>query len=70
MSDWRLIEKDGPEMDGRHVDLWSANKGRLTNCFYHNNTLTGKSWIWGFNIRINDATHWMPIPQPPTGDDK
>jgi len=67
MSDWRPI-KTAPN-DGTMVDLYVASrKERLTNyCLTANNKMTDWFYepVYGGRTCVRDATHWMPLPEPP-----
>ena len=67
---WRTM--DSAPRDGREVDLWAGGR-RWPVCHYHEG-----EWLhWNsFSVdeepcwqRLYNATHWMPLPTPPTGGD-
>lgn len=64
---WEPIET-APK-DGTKVDLWHPTKGRLENAFYQAQTYS-PDVPWGWSNpwwgRITGATHWMPLPLPPS----
>lgn len=57
--------KDVNEHDGsKHpVDLWSTTRGRVPNCQCLNSSWWDDSY---YTRRVTDATHYMPLPAPPT----
>jgi hypothetical protein len=63
VSEWQLIET-APK-DGRLVLVWGARRGRPTT-FCVRVVLFSTGYWWdgdGYDI---DATHWMPLPTPPS----
>lgn len=66
---WRPISS--APLDGTEVDLWCKPPdypcgGRATDCHYH----CGKWLKYGADpevgfIKIENATHWRPLPDPP-----
>lgn len=62
---WRKIES--VPKDGSLIDVW-CDAGRVTDCWFSDGAL------WTINRRGGDvyraevcnATHWMPVPPPPT----
>jgi hypothetical protein len=79
MSHWQEIET-APK-DGTHIDIW-ASGFRYTNAWWHEKGKSGleddappafaSGWYvpdergGSFPDNVDDPTHWMPIPDPPT----
>lgn len=61
---WRPIET--APYDGRMVDLYSPEYGRVTDCFF--NRPDGQWYRDGDIINEKVITHWMPLPAPPHTD--
>ena len=65
-SPWISVDDAMPEHDGQTseiVDIWSG-KHRFTDHFY---SLEDKTWYdEEYGTAMNDVTHWMPLPKPPT----
>lgn len=71
-EEWRPI--DTAPKDGTPVDLWcqptgiSTGPGRVTDCWF-----SGGNW-WQYDEHgddqcrsgVHNATHWMPLPPPPS----
>ncbi len=68
MSEWQPIET--APRDGRQIMVWVANGNITPHCFAPVSITSDSSW-WddstGDQIEpIKGATHWMPLPEPPT----
>lgn len=72
-ADGWISIKDRPPKQEECVDIWSKSCGRLANYKYVIN-YAGKVGNNFFDpvrsgiVCIRDATHWMPIPDPPATD--
>jgi hypothetical protein len=70
--DWQPIET-APK-DSERIDLW-AHGERYTDCYWMRptNSLGRMAWCrYSYDIpygpvynEVKDATHWMPLPEPP-----
>lgn len=70
MSEWKPIET-APKSP-RVIDIWSKRHGRLAN---YRRVKWGKDNVFYDPVQggvccIRDATHWMPLPEPPNKTDK
>jgi hypothetical protein len=74
MSEWQPIET-APK-DGTFVDLWFPENGshivsrRIASCRWKEDLPGGPAWFaqsggGGWNMG-RKATHWMPLPSPPS----
>lgn len=49
------------------IDMWSKARGRVADC----HGIGGNFWDNSYYTRsVSDATHWMPVPDPPVGGDR
>ena len=67
VTGWQDIET-APK-DGKKVDVWSEKHGRQVDARYNPDEYTfGIPWGWSspWIARITDATHWQPLPKPPS----
>ena len=77
MSEWLKINT-APK-DGRVVDLWHPEEGRIPNCawvtahipfggegtgWFRKHDEFGLSDVW-LDDEYEYPTHWMPLPEPP-----
>ena len=68
MSEWQPIET-APK-DGTEVFLWTEEKPNIVVAYW--DTYEGSGW-WRFSEsvlsdiagEVENATHWMPLPEPP-----
>ena len=58
--EWQPIETMPKD---EKFDVWSDEFGRITNCSNFNGSIWDSSYP--NSRRIYDATHWMPLPEPP-----
>jgi hypothetical protein len=64
MSEWKPIES-APRASGGMVDIM-CNERRYAGCHYdHICDEYRHITACGVLIRLRNATHWMPLPQPP-----
>lgn len=74
---WRPIS-EAPR-DGRVVDVWSGRR-RVTDAAWTEDETIGKvcwcKYEWNIDVHgdcwgiiLPQPTHWMPLPEPPGGDD-
>lgn len=69
MSEWKPIET--APITSEPVDIYSPSKGRAANMYRVD---LGKGNVFYDPVDcgiccIRDATHWMPIPNPPVKSD-
>ena len=74
MAEWIRIEDGLPE-DGEIVDIYHDSHGRLCNYEYvkaYNGDKSNNFFdpVEGGICCVRDATHWMPLPQSPKGENK
>jgi hypothetical protein len=68
MKNWKPI-KTAPKND-TPIDLWHPEYGRLPNYYRVEKSRTNVFYSpveSGFSV-VREATHWMPIPLPPSAD--
>lgn len=66
MSDWISVDDRLPDM-GQPVIEWGAHEYPTTA--YRVNTHNGFRWrTYSDGEVIAGVTHWMPLPEPPSGD--
>lgn len=71
-SAWQPIET-APK-DGTRIDVWSGHRQAdvcwLDCVWEYRNSKPFQGWFWtnddGEPILVEDVTHWMPLPAPPT----
>jgi hypothetical protein len=53
--------------DSTIIDIWTPSEGRLTNYRREERSPTNIFYepVYSGVCAVRDATHWMPIPQPP-----
>ena len=60
--EWTSVEDRLPPEDNDDcVDVYSKSMGRLIDCSY----IPENYWETYHGDKIDDATHWMPQPDPP-----
>jgi hypothetical protein len=65
MSEWQDISTAPKNKDV--IDIWSELYGRCTDMIrrdYGSGNVFYEPWISGHSC-VRDATHWMPLPNPP-----
>jgi hypothetical protein len=72
MIEWRPIAS--APRDGSKLDVWTANGVRYIDVFWFvGPTLPDGAFVFFDShmrdyIDVDDATHWMPPPEPPSRD--
>ena len=73
-GEWISVEDRLPEEDGTYITMTNATgKSRgVIPMEYRTSSIRGKivrRWMWHDRISPWGVTHWMPLPEPPGGED-
>ena len=62
MSEWISVKDGLPE---KFVNVLVSHHNGITIAYYYNNSWIGKQ---GKRHYLSSVTHWMPLPDRPTGE--